>query len=395
MSKTYLYIGNWHGKRGTEKKLPSMPAGIAQCEFDTETGKIKLLKNDFGSDFYAVGKCCIDAERGMLYANDEREDLPGLRSGGGSRVLSFRIDRASGLLTKAGEIPSYGSKASYLCSGGQGRFLLVSNHGGRGCTTTTGRDASGKFRINVQQDESNIVLFPIDENGLPSGPSDIFRLSGSGPKPFQHGPHAHCIVRAPGQELYAVCDKGGDQLYMLRLDYASGRLIPCQPPYRHTPGSACRYCAFHPTKPWLYMDCEAVSSIAVFRYDAEGRLSPIECIDSLAPGRPAPPEDALCQTDILIDSSGKNLYVASRVVNTICVYAIDQHSGTLRHRQTVDTAPGGVRMMCQSPGGRFLLVSYPFDSRVDVHILEDDGLIGPVADSLIQPTPATLNFFQA
>lgn len=396
MAKTYLYVGNWHDKRGAGKKIPPMDAGIAICEFDSENGKIKHIENNVSGEFFGVGKCYIDNIHNVLYATDERENYPGLKNtGGGSRVLAFAIDTGTGKLTKLNEMPTFGTKASYVTGDGTGRYVLVTNHGDRVSTTITERDAFGKYHLKVQHDESNVVLFPVNKDGSLGKPKDIFRLKGDGPKHFQHGPHAHCVVKAPDKNLYAVCDKGGDQVYMLKIDYESETIVPCQvKPFHHIPGAACRYCDFHPTKPYLYVDNEAITNIISFEYDNAGNLSVIESINSKPPELADPPEEALCQTAIVVDVKGEHLYVAARVINTICVYDIDQNSGKLTHKQTVLCSEGGVRMLCPSPDGKFMLASYPYDNKVEVYSVCDDGKLGEITDVFIQPTPATLNFFQ-
>lgn len=400
MAKTYLYVGNWHDKknngfRAKEADGSQMDYGIALCSFDEETGEIKKLSTEYPEEFFGVGRCFIDKNRNVFYATDERENHPDVKfGGGGSRIIAFAIDPETGKLTKVNEQPSFGSKASFVTGDEEGKYILVTNHGARIDTTTTIQDAMGKYHVMVQHDESNVVLFPLREDGSVGEPSDIFRLSGTGPKHFQHGPHAHSINKAPGKDLFAVCDKGGDQLYVLRLDKDTGKLIPAEgTPSHRIPGSGCRYSSFHPTKPYLYINHEAESLLTAFVYDEEGRIREVETIVDQPEGYPEPSKDALFQSDVRVDPSGKYLYAAIRVTNVVLVYDIDQETGKLAWKQTFDTE-GGIRMLEFSPDGRFLLGSFPYNNKVEVYPIAADGTLGRAVSTLTQPTPATLNFFR-
>lgn len=399
MAETYLYIGNWLDLRGTAKNAVDadgmpMKFGVTTCRFDTDTGKLTFLNNGLYDDFSAVGMAYIDVSRGVFYATDECSDYPGLnKGGGGGDIRAYRIDPDDGSLSFLNSKPSYGANPTYLCLDNSRKYLLVANHGTRQSTTITEKDAFGRLYIKVQHDEANVVLFAINDDGSIGEPKDIFRFSGAGPKEFQHSSHVHSIVRAPDKNLFVACDKGGDQIYMLSIDYKNECLTVCPgSPLHRLPGSAPRYSTFHPTLPYLYVNKEHEPRVAVFRYEDDGRLEEIQLIENTVPEEFKELPKAK-QSDIQIDKAGLHCYLFIRETNIINVYDIDQTTGKLILKQTVPTRHG-VRVGCFSPDGRYLAVSYTYDNHVEILSVNEDGTIGKVVDSIIQPTPATVNFYQ-
>jgi len=250
VSKTHVYIGHWSLERQPAK-------GIAICEFDEGAGRIAYLKNVF--EELCVGAAWPDEKRCVLYIADERTDLPGMRQGGGGggQVAAFSVNPENGNLSEINRKPSYGGNPAFLVVDPDAKFLLAVNHGSRAVVTQTETDASGRISIKTLHDESSVVLFPLREGGFIGDPCDLFRLCGEGPKPFQLSAHAHSIQRSPSGKLYAVCDKGGDQIYMFRIDYAKKKIVQCAgSPICCKPGSAPRYSAFAPTLPFLFVNHE-------------------------------------------------------------------------------------------------------------------------------------------
>ena len=64
MSKTFLYVGNW-----SFEARPAKGKGISVFAFDEDTGALELLETVCPD--VAAGQLWLDAERGILYSNDE------------------------------------------------------------------------------------------------------------------------------------------------------------------------------------------------------------------------------------------------------------------------------------------------------------------------------------
>lgn len=385
MEKIYVYIGN--------RKLDG-EGGIAICEFSEESGKLTYRKNVCKDLQIHAGAICKNPKRPVLYVTDERSDYPGFPDGGGGRIFSFSVSLADGNLRFLGEVPSFGAKPSYLAVDEEGAYVLASNHGGRGSVTVTEQDAQGHFHRKVIHDESSLALFCAGADGSIEELKDLFRLDGFGPKFFQKGPHAHSVVKAPGKNFYAVCDKGGDQIYGFRIDYEQGKLrhtAMAGSPYKRTAGSAPRYGVFHPRKPWFYVNKEAEPILSFFRLEEDSSLAFQESISVLPAGVKAPPADSLVQSDLILDQEGLRLYDAMRILNRINVYGIDQESGKLCLVQSFST-DGGVRALAFSPSGRYLAAAFTEEGRVDLYKVETDGRIGERVSMIRQPSPSAILF---
>ncbi|MDQ7096541.1 beta-propeller fold lactonase family protein [Desulfosporosinus sp. PR] len=385
MGKSYVYVGN----RRTEKQPLS---GIAICGYEEESGKLQHLKNVYQT--LGIGAVYLDTKRNVLYCTDELVDYPGLRAGGGGQVVAFALNPANGDLTEINRRPSYGAKPSSLVTDPAGHYLLVTNHGYRNTVTQTEQDAFGKLFLRVLRDESSVVLYPLREDGSIGEPCDIFRLSGEGPEPFQLSAHAHSIRRSPLGKLYAVCDKGGDQVFMFKLDYDRQKIVPCPgSPLQRSPGSAPRYSAFHPQLPYLFVNKENKPIISAFRYDEEGKLEHIWTVDALPP-QITPPEGFL-QSDICLGKSGHYLYSLLRVVNVISVFKIDGKTGRLTLVQALEKACAGGRGCAVSPDGRFLILAALEGHEVATYPIGEDGRLSPAVSSIVQPLPGTVTFWEA
>ncbi|MDR0875529.1 MAG: lactonase family protein, partial [Clostridiales Family XIII bacterium] len=205
-------------------------------------------------------------------------------------------------------------------------------------------------------------------------------------------PHAHSIQRSPSGTLYAVCDKGGDQIYMFKLDEDKKKIVLCAgSPYHRTPGSAPRNSAFHPVLPYLFVNKEHKTIVSAFRYDEAGRLEPV-CTAAALPAYITPPEGAV-QSDICIGKSGRYLYTILRQVNVISVYEIEEKTGRLTLIQVFENACDGGRGCAVSPDGRFLIVAAFSGKELVTYPLGEDGKISPAVSSVTQFSPGTVTFF--
>lgn len=385
MGKTYVYIGNWRMKDQPTK-------GIAICEYEAETGQLSHIKTVFPE--LCVGAAYLDTTRNVLYVTDERADHPAERQGGGGQIVAFSVSPENGDLAELSRVPSYGSNPASLVTDENSEYLLVANHGSRATTTRTVTDEQGRIHIDIQHDESSVVLFPLGKDGSVNAPCDIYRLSGEGPESFQLSPHAHSIRRAPSENLYVVCDKGSDLIWMFKLDREQGKILLCSgSPCRRGPGTAPRYSVFHPTQNYLYVNKENKTIVSAFRYDAEGALEHICTVNSLPEHIAAPV--GFSQSDICIDSSGKYIYTLLRIVNVITVYEIDSASGRLERIQVLENACDGGRACAISPDGRFLLVAALTGKEIASFPIGKDGRLSPAVVSLEQPMPGTVSFFEA
>jgi 6-phosphogluconolactonase len=259
--------------------------------------------------------------------------------------------------------------------------------------TKTVKNMFGKYDIVIGHDESNVVLFPLGEDGSIDDPVDIFKLDGSGPKSFQMSSHAHSIMKAPLADFYAVCDKGGDQIYTLYIDYEQRGLRQCHgSPIKREPGTAPRHCVFHPTKPYFFANKEAKTVASAFSYDENGKLTGINRCSSL-PDYMTPPE-GIDNTGICIDQEGKYLYDLMKVEGLVSVFEIDKTGGAIKRIQSIKLPYDDPRGAAISPDGKYLLVACLKGNHVVSYALKGGRLAESLSAEFACPSPGNLAFFQ-
>jgi 6-phosphogluconolactonase (cycloisomerase 2 family) len=382
---TFAYIGNWDVRKLSPRN------GFGICRFDVETGELTLLKSVFPT--ISVGAACLDSKRNVLYCTDECTTLPGYFQGGGGQVYAFAIDPETGDLTELNHQPSYGTLPSYVAVDATGNYLIITHHTDRVPITRVGKDASGKYRIELEYDDATVVLFPLHEDGSIGHPCDVYKHSGDGgPLAKQTHPQLHSVMMSPSGKLFAVCDKGNDEVLLFQINRQAAKLELCGGKgFKTIPGGSPRYCVFHPTRPYLFVNHETKAVVSSFRYDQDGRLELICTVNAL-------PDDCadnmkMQQSDIRIHPSGKYLYNLIRGISAVSVFAISEQTGDLEKTQTVTLDGTGPRGCAISPDGRFMLIAALTSHDVLVWEIGADGKLSATSCKKIsQPNPGSVTF---
>jgi 6-phosphogluconolactonase (cycloisomerase 2 family) len=378
----FAYVGNW--------KIDGDGYGISICRYDVQAGTLEYLKTVLPE--ISVGATFLDAPRNILYCTDERSNHPAYGPGGGGRVYALAIDPESGDLTEINQQPSYAALPSYVTADRDRNYLLVTNHAREVAVAGSAQDVSGKYRLFTHFDDATTVLYRLNSDGSIGDPCDIRKHSPGGPGGKYRNPHPHSVNMSPSGELFAVCDKGADQIVVYRIDRDAGKLVVCGGGgHAAIPGSAPRYGAFHPTLPYFFMNNESLPVVCSFRYDEQGNLDPIATVDAL----PDDPDLEAEQSDLRITSSGKYLYDLIRGANVVSVFEIDETSGKLARIQTLHLDGNGPRGCALSPDERFLLVANVASTDVIVLSVGNDGRLSPTTTSLALPRPGNVTFFDS
>src|SRR5262249_18447579 len=120
--KYWVYVGTYTGGKNGSK-------GIYRCEFDLKTGKLsapEVAAEGGNPSFLAI------APNGKtLYAGGESGHAGKDKNEGG--VHAFRIDAATGALTKLSESTSGGPGPCHIALDAEGRYAVVANYGGGSC----------------------------------------------------------------------------------------------------------------------------------------------------------------------------------------------------------------------------------------------------------------------
>jgi 6-phosphogluconolactonase len=298
--------------------------GIQVFERDPASGKLSHLHSipEVDPSFLAFAP-----DRRFLFAVSELRLMDGAESG---HVVSYAIDQDTGNLAQLSRQPTGGGEPCHLTTDPSGKHLLVANH-----------------------EDGSVAVFPIDADGKLGPASHKEQHEGSGPGPTQQGPHAHFVTFDPTRQRIMVNDKGIDKIMIYRLDAETGTLSPNDPPFAtlHA-GAAPRHLAFHPNGRYAYVNGEADLTITAFAYDgATGALTELHYLSTLPEGTTG---ERLSTAQILVEPSGRFVYVSNRGHDSIAIFAIDQATGRLTavgHEPTQGRTP---RNFAIDPSGTFL-----------------------------------------
>jgi 6-phosphogluconolactonase len=350
-----MYIGTYTDK-GSK--------GIYAYRFDPDSGKtdaIGLVAETANPSFLAV-----DPNHKYLYAANETDNFNGGHTGA---VSAFAVNRATGGLTFLQQVSSLGADPAHLSVDKTGHYLLVANY-------TSG----------------NIAVFPIESNGR-LGPHSAFEqhAGSSVNKERQAGPHAHEILPSNDNRFVLTADLGLDELLVYHFDPKNGSLTPDDPPFaKVSPGSGPRHFAISPSGEFVYLVNEMASTVTVFAYSADaGKLKELQTTSTLPVGFKGENTTA----EIALDAAGKFLYVSNRGDDTIAVFAVDPHNGTLSFVERVTTGGKTPRHFTLSPTGKWLLAANEDSNSITFFRVDpSNGRLTPTSQALQVASPVCVVF---
>jgi 6-phosphogluconolactonase len=364
VNHTYtVLVGTYTDKTGSK--------GIYAFDFDPSTGKLTPV--GLAAETPNPSWIVVHPNGKWVYAANE--------SGKQSTISAFSLDAKTRKLTLLNQRPSEGEDPCYLSFDTTGRYLFVANY-------TSG----------------TVAVFPILDDGKFGAPTSVVKDAGTlGPnKDRQEGPHAHWIA-ARGQIF--VADLGLDRVLLYGFDPANGKLRKApRPDARHpffsndlelNPGAGPRHVAFSSTDNGAhqvtYVLSELDSTVALFGTTIEGSYSglPGQKISTLPAGFTGRNDAA----EITIHPDGKWLFVSNRGHDSIAVFAIDQHNGTLTAAGHFPTGGQEPRHFALDPTGQFLLPENQHSSNIVVfHIDPGTGALTEVSRTENIPSPVCLAF---
>ena len=180
-------------------------------------------------------------------------------------------------------------------------------------------DPTGRWMVTANYSAGTVGVLPIEKDGTLGPRSDLVNLPGEpGPdRKQQASSHPHNAVFDPSGRFIAVPDKGLDRVFVFRLDVASGKLTPNDPPFVATrAGAGPRHIAFHPQMPLAYVINELGSNVTTYRFDGQrGRLQPIQIL----PSTPASYTGNNTGAEIVVTPSGRVVYASNRGHDSIAI----------------------------------------------------------------------------
>ncbi len=280
--------------------------------------------------------------------------------------------------------------AAYALEGRTGRMNLLNRQSTRGTASCyVDVDATGKTVVVANYTTGNVASFPVKADGSLEESVSFFQHTGSSVElPRQKGPNAHSFVVSPDNRFAFAADLGIDKIMSYRLDAATARLTPNEPPFvKAPPGAGPRHLTFHPDGKHVYVINELKNSVTVFDYaTATGTLTERQNISTL----PADFKGRSYCADLKITPNGRFLYGTNRGHDSIAAYRIGA-DGTLTLLGIEPSLGKGPQNLLITGGGELLLcANMPGNSLAVFRIDAQTGGLKSAGDPVAVPSPSCI-----
>ena len=352
--KYWVYLGTYTGGKGGSK-------GIYRCEFDTATGKLTApeVAAEVGNPTFLA----IAPDGKTLYSVGEVANQGAKKNEGG--VHAFRIDPATGGLTKLNDNTTGGPGPCHVSTDKEGKFAIAANYGG---------GSTAVFRLKPDGSFDRRTAF-VQHKGKGASPSR------------QDGPHAHCGFFDDSGTYALVCDLGLDKVLVYRLDRDNGRLSEAGA-IKLPDGSGPRHIHLAPSQDLAFVNGELDCTVNVVKLNlAQSKWEVVQSLPTL-PGRKPTPADSTAE--VRIHPNGKFVYVSNRGHNSIAAFAWDGTKLT-----AIGHATEGIKIPRNfniDPSGKWMLVANQDGASVVVFAIGDDGLPKPTGTRVEVPNPVCVKF---
>lgn len=334
--------------------------GIYVFEFDRSQGK--LIELQTVKEGTSPGFLTVSPDRKYLYAIYGQ----GSRSDGNGSVMSFKIDRATGFLTKINEQSAGGKGPAHISIDPKGRFAYVSNYG-----------------------DGTLSVLPINKDGSLGSASDFIKHAGSSiVAGRQEGSHVHSIIPSPDGKFIYVSDLGIDKVMIYRVQ-SNGKLTPASSPFaQNVAGSGPRHFTIHPNNNFAYSLEELSSTVTSFRINrSNGALSFQERVPMLPPDF----KERNSAADIHFSPDGKFLYASNRGHESLVIYKVDPKTGKMLlvgHESTGGKHPRN--FMIDKKGDFVFTANQNTDNIVVFARDKETGKLTPNGENVIVPSVTCL-----
>ncbi|MDZ4031791.1 lactonase family protein [Kluyvera ascorbata] len=306
--------------------------GLYRFTVDGKTGELR--DKALVSSLPNVAQLTVSQDGKTLYTASEVEK---------GVVQAWRI-AANGELRELNQVASGGAGPVYLSLTPDGRHLLVANYvSGSIAVLPVKEDGSLGDAVDVHQDQ---------------GPAGAARPAAAAEGSFavsdHNGPHAHMISADPSGKFVFSTDLGLDRIYQYRMDSASGKLTPNDPPFiaASSAGAGPRHFVFTPAGDGLWLINEEASTLTFYHLDKQsGLLREGKTVSAL----PKEYKGTSFAAGLVLSQDGKQLYVANRLHNSIAHFTV-MADGSLKHQDDIWTRGDYPRTLTLDKQGHWLYV---------------------------------------
>lgn len=376
--KIFVYDSLWEEHGGAP--------GLGLLSFDPSTGEIKLIKKLV--EGISFNCSCIDQNRTILYlCNETGVQENTLYSTG--RIYGYQLNRETGDVEELFHRDTFCPNPAYLTLMEDGKYMAVAHHSSAThaptFSTSIELDAQGNYVPVIQFDDAVVELFAVEEDGRLGKLLDVRKHIADEPIYNRYGQltscHPHSAVLSPSGRLLAVCDKGDSHIYLYRMNREKGKLELLNKALTSEKGCGSRYCVFHPTLPFLFVNHEFLFhgrlAVCAFRYDEDGGLERICDVDAVPADYVFQDGTYYQQQGLAIHPSGRYLYSVVNGLRSIAVFAIDQEAGSLQLIENAEIPKGDwPRAVTISPDGSFLIYGC-LSGEIEVLRIGEDGRLCP------------------
>lgn len=229
-----------------------------------------------------------------------------LNSGGDGNITGFKLGN-NGHLT-----PISGSTRALNAGGSNPPFFLVS-------PAQVGFDQSGNFLVVTIKGTNKILVYSMNDEGVPSAAPMINASHGSTPFGFVFDNHNHLIVVEPfGESAVGTPNASAVTSYDINLDATLSLISASVPDFQ----TATCWIALTPNGKFAYVTNNASNTVSGFGVDGIGKLNLLTAdgVSALT---------GMSPVDIAITDNGRFAYAVNAGGGTISMFVIDPGSGHL------------------------------------------------------------------
>lgn len=306
--------------------------GLYRFTVDSQTGALR--DKTLVGTLPDLAQLTVSADGKTLYGASEVEK---------GVVQAWRIG-SNGELSELNQVASGGAGPVYLSLTPNGRHLLVANY------------VSGSIAVLPVKEDGNLgEAVDVRQDQGPAGAErPAAAVEGSFAISDHNGPHAHMIAADPSGKFVYSTDLGLDRIYQYRLDSATGKLTPNDPPFiaASSPGAGPRHFVFTPQGDGLWLINEEASTLTFYHLDKQsGLLREGKTVSAL----PAEYKGTSFAAGLVLSRDGKQLYVANRLHNSIAHFTV-LADGSLSHQDDIWTRGDYPRTLTLDSQGQWLYV---------------------------------------